>query len=192
MKPDQLEQFVIDHRQEFDDLEPREGLFNEFEEFDKKPKKVIPLKSWKLFSRIAAAVVIFSLGFALNEFVSKDFNKTWKQDSFSVSDNDSLSMAFEEIQYYYTSEINVLKNEIILISNKDEEISNELDFQMQEFNAIFEELKKDLNDRANEEEVIEAMILNYRVKLRLLEDMKAQLNSNNQENEEVQYETIDI
>jgi hypothetical protein len=63
---------------------------------------------------------------------------------------------------------------------------------MDELQTIFEELKEDLNDQANEEEVIEAMILNYRMKLRLLEDMKAQLNTTTQEGEEVQYETIDI
>lgn len=189
MKLDQLEKFVLDHRDEFDDLEPREDLFKELDTTD---RKIIQFRSWKIISRIAAAMVIFSLGFALNEFVSSDSNHLFANDREINMENDSLRLAFEEMQFYYTSQINSVKDEIILLSNSDEVISEELDFQMQEFNTIFEELKNDLKDQANDEEVIEAMILNYRVKLRLLEDMKAQLNSSNQEGEEVQYETIDI
>lgn len=192
MKLDQLEQFVLDHRDEFDDLEPGKEFF---QELNTPEKKIIPFKNWKTMARVAAAVIIFSLGFALNEFVSTDSNQTNKliaDDNELNMENDSMRMAFEEMQFYYTSQINTVKDEIILLSNSDEVISNELDYQMEEFNTIFEELKNDLMDQANDEEVIEAMILNYRVKLRLLEDMKEQLDSSKQEGEEVQYETIDI
>lgn len=189
MKLDQLEKFVLDNRDEFDDLEPGKDLFKEL---DTPKKKIIHLDSWKMISRVAAALVIFSLGFALNEYLSKDKVSGVATEAEILMENDSMRMAFEEMQFYYTSQINAVKNEIILLSNSDAGISQELDFQMEEFNAIFEELKNDLKDQANDEEVLEAMILNYRVKLRLLEDMKVQLNSINQEGEEVQYETIDI
>lgn len=192
MKLDQLEQFVLDHRDEFDDLEPGENLFKEL---DTPEKKTIQFRNWKIIGRAVAAVVIFTLGFTLNEFISNDTNNSDSvitTDNGIKTENDSLRMAFEEMRFYYTSQINTVKDEIILLSNSDEVISEELDYQMEEFNNIFEELKNDLKDQANDEEIIEAMILNYRVKLRLLEDMKSQLNSTNQDGEEVQYETIDI
>jgi len=192
MKLDQLEQFVLDHRDEFDDLVPRE---EPFKEFDAPKAKIIRLKSWKTLLRVAAAMLIFALGFALNDLLSPNYiegDKIFAKRHKEVSGSDSLRNAFEEMQVYYSSQINTVKNEIILLSKSDEVISDELDYQMQEFNSIFEELKNDLNDQANEEDVIEAMIQNYRVKLRLLEDMKAQLNSTNQEEEEDQYEIIDI
>jgi len=189
MKLDQLEKFVLDNKDEFDDLEPSEDLFKELATPE---KKIVQLRSWKLIVRVAAAIVIFSLGFTLNEFVSNDNNRTLTQDNNINMENDSLRMAFNEMQFYYTSQIDNVTNEILKLSNSDEGISDELDIQMKEFNTIFEELRNDLKDQANDEEVIEAMILNYRMKLRLLEDMKAQLNTINKEGEEDQYETIDI
>jgi len=191
MKLDRLEEFVKDHRDEFDQLEPPRNLFNELGHQD---KKMINLHNWKIVLRVAAAVIIFSLGFALNEILPE--NEDQKNAGFANDEtsfeSDSLRMAFEEMQVYYTSQINTVKNDIILLSNSDQEISDELDLQMKEFNAVFKELLTDLKDQANDEEVIEAMILNYRVKLRLLEDMKEQLNTSNIEGEEVKYETIDI
>ena len=54
---------------------------------------------------------------------------------------------------------------------------------LSELDAIFLELKKDLNDNANNQEVIEAMIQNYMMKLEILEDMLEQIkptkNTNN-------------
>lgn len=191
MKLDQLEQFVIDHRNEFDNLEPNEELLKEFHA----PKKqVFRLNNWKSILRIAAAILIFFLGFQLNDFISsQDAKKVFIANDEKIQmENDSLKVVFDELQFYYTSEINTVRNEIILLSGSDQEISNELDIQMEDFKQIFEELKNDLKDRANDDEVIEAMIQNYRVKLRLLEEMKAQLNNYQIEEEEVQYETIDI
>lgn len=191
MKLDRFEEFVKDHRTEFDDLEPGKDLFNEMGYAD---KNIINLHNWKIVLRIGAALIIFSLGFALNEIMpenKKPGNAGFANDE-SLIENDSLMMAFEEIQVYYTSQINSVKNDIILLSNADQEISNELDLQMKDFNLVLKELLSDLKDQANDEEVIEAMILNYRVKLRLLEDMKDQLNTSTIEGEEVKYETIDI
>ncbi len=191
MKLDRLEEFVKDHRDEFDDLMPKKDLFSEISKSD---KKMITLSNWKIVGRIAAALIIFSLGFALNEIISESGGE--RNAGIAVDENgvesDSVMMAFEEMQVYYTSQINTVKNDIILLSNSDQEISNELDLQMNEFNHVFKELMADLREQANDEDVIEAMILNYRAKLRLLEDMKEQLNTSNTEGEEVQYETINI
>jgi predicted CopG family antitoxin len=46
---------------------------------------------------------------------------------------------------------------------------------MEELDEVYAELKEDLKDNASNPEVIEAMILNYRVKLEILEDLLNQL-----------------
>ena len=46
---------------------------------------------------------------------------------------------------------------------------------MEELDEVYNELKEDLKDNASNPEVIEAMILNYRVKLEILEDLLNQL-----------------
>jgi len=50
-----------------------------------------------------------------------------------------------------------------------------LSMDMEELDEVYTELKEDLRDNASNPEVIEAMILNYRVKLEILEDLLYQL-----------------
>ena len=47
---------------------------------------------------------------------------------------------------------------------------------MEELDEVYLELKEDLKDNVSNPEVIEAMVLNYRVKLEILEDLLNQLN----------------
>jgi predicted CopG family antitoxin len=51
-----------------------------------------------------------------------------------------------------------------------------LEDDMEELDEVYLELKEDLKDNVSNPEVIEAMILNYRVKLEILEDLLNQLN----------------
>ena len=55
---------------------------------------------------------------------------------------------------------------------------------MEELDQVYEELKEDLNDNASNPEVIEAMILNYRVKLEILEELLDQLKAKENHDEE--------
>jgi len=50
-----------------------------------------------------------------------------------------------------------------------------LHMDMAELDEVYSQLKEDLKDNASNPEVIEAMILNYRVKLEILEDLLNQL-----------------
>jgi len=54
---------------------------------------------------------------------------------------------------------------------------------MDELDEVYEELKEDLKDNASNPEVIEAMILNYRVKLEVLEDLLNQLKEKENQDE---------
>lgn len=192
MKNDQLEQFVIDNRAAFDKLEPGNALFAKK---STSTRKAIGMNSLGFWMRIAAAILLFSFGFLLNEMIShksKYSGMTEKELIESYLTNDSLISAFNEIQFYYTSQIRTTREEIILLSNADQEISKELDDQLQEFKNIFDELRDDLKDQTNEADVIEAMIINYRLKLNLLEDLKRQLIKANQKEKEGIYETIKI
>ena len=58
------------------------------------------------------------------------------------------------------------------------------DTDMEELDEVYVELKEDLKDNASNPEVIEAMILNYRVKLEILEDLLNQLKQKENQNDE--------
>jgi hypothetical protein len=55
---------------------------------------------------------------------------------------------------------------------------------LEELDEVYLELKEDLKDNVANPEVIEAMILNYRVKLEILEDLLNQLKEKENQDDE--------
>jgi len=91
-----------------------------------------------------------------------------------------------EAEAYYSSLINLKKDEVFRLTASNPEIRHEIDMEMVDLDRVFAELKKDLKDNADNEEVIEAMIQNYRLKLDILEEMLQilhQANENQNEND---------
>jgi hypothetical protein len=85
-----------------------------------------------------------------------------------------------EAEAYYTSLINMKKEEVFRLTSNSPDIQLEINTEMVELDKVFEELKEDLKDNAANEEVIEAMIQNYRVKLDILEEMLFRLKQSNE------------
>jgi len=194
MKNDPFEDFVKDHRDEFDDLVPSEDLF---EHIETRKRRTIPLHSKVWISRVAAALVVFTIGFGASELIStiKDRSDSNQEYTLSTEEFDPMEASYQEfyeMQIYYTQQIDGVRKEIVLLSHDNKEINNEIDLELDELKAIFEELKNDLEDHVNNQEVIEAMIMNYRIKLRMLQEMKNQLDPINNDTEEEDYETVDI
>jgi len=80
------------------------------------------------------------------------------------SGNSQIPNELAEIEYYYSSEIN---QKISLIKNKPNGKDVLADFETMD--RAFEELKLDLKDNVDNEEVLMAMMENYRLKLEILE-----------------------
>lgn len=189
MNHDPFEQYVRNHKDEFDHLVPREDLFQQIET---RKSKVIKMSIRAIFTRAIAAMLIFAVGFAANEFISFNRNNNLANGDAQEEVREASYNDFYEMQMYYTSQIDLVRNDIVVLSGGDDIIKEEVDLQLEDLKSIFEELKEDLNDQTNDEEVIEAMIMNYRVKLKMLEEMKNQLDPSTNHNEEDSYETTDI
>ena len=86
-----------------------------------------------------------------------------------------LYLEILETEQYYSQIVSDRYKELkpFLVSNPGAE--EMLSTDMEELDEVYEELKEDLKDNASNPEVIEAMILNYRVKLEILEDLLIQL-----------------
>ena len=54
--------------------------------------------------------------------------------------------------------------------------------ELGELDGILRELKEDLNDDADNQEVVEAMMQNYMLKLEILEDMLEQIKAKKEKN----------
>ena len=185
MKYDALEKYIQENKNDFNDLVPSEDLFQDIETREQKTLHI----SWQMvISRVAAAIIIFALGFFVNDYFSNisEVNKAYVK----VDTTDSTYLEFYEMKNYYTSQIAEVKNEILTICKSDVEIKIEINMELEELNSLFIDLENDLKDKTNNTEVIEAMIMNYRVKLKMLEDMKAQIQPSITKNTEVTYETV--
>ncbi|MCU4166489.1 hypothetical protein [Carboxylicivirga caseinilyticus] len=85
-----------------------------------------------------------------------------------------------EAEAYYTSQINVKREQVYQLAGGFPELKEEMEIDLAELDTIMVQLKKDLNDNVSNEEVIEAMIQNYRMKLMILEDIKSFLEEKNE------------
>jgi len=171
MKNDKLEKFVIENREEFDVFEPDDKMWDKIQEATTPVKRL----NWKTIAvRIAAVVVIFIASYFFHDLTQKD-NGQVAINTKEEQPNEQMQMLMEA-EVFYTSKINTAKDEFVRLSGEDKKLIDDLNFDLGELDSIFEELKKDLKENGDNEEVIEAMIQNYRIKLQILEDMVKQMN----------------
>jgi hypothetical protein len=184
MKQDNLEKFIRSNRAEFDVFEPGEAVWDRI----RKPVPKMIWLNWKtVLWRAASVVVIFTTSWFLHDWVQKDkSSELVRQESvYDSADLEQVNVLIEA-EVYYTSQINSAREEIVLLTGNDKDLMNDINTDMVELDKVFEELKRDLKDNSDNEEVIEAMIQNYRIKLEVLDEILTQLKksrgSNNKNN----------
>ena len=146
---DSLKEHIDNSREDFE-LYP----FDSDQEWAKLSKKVEPQKRdpWRM-AGMAACFAFVILGSV-----------------FVANNKQTESNEVAELESFYEGEIN---QKITLIKNhlEDDKILRDLE----EMDAAFAELKADLNDNVDNEEVISAMMENYRLKLQILEEILNEL-----------------
>ncbi len=80
-----------------------------------------------------------------------------------------------EAEAYYTSQIDIAKQELIDQEDVSPEIKMELRNEFLELDSTYADLENDLKENVGNERVVEAMIQNYRIKLEILEEVLSQL-----------------
>ena len=84
----------------------------------------------------------------------------------------------KETETYYNNLVNSLYKEATPLLTKNPEIKKELNIDLSHLDSICVDIKKDLKDNISNQDVVEALIQNYRIKIRILEDMLAILKAN--------------
>jgi hypothetical protein len=163
---DRLEDFVKQHSEQFDLHEPDPSIWLKIHPANQQLKQGRRPLRWL---RVAAAVaMIFAGSTAGIYFLSGERAQT------ELSGND-LYREISESEQYYSQMVSDRFEELQPYLLSDPVAREMLTTDMEELDKVYKELKKDLNDNASNPEVIEAMILNYRVKLEILEDLLYQL-----------------
>ena len=173
MKLDKLEQYIKANRDAFNPHEPDEGSWHAIQERIKPVQRF----NWKRVGwQAAAAIVIFLSAWFLNDLLQQDQNAN--RSVAGIGEGNALNEQMQvlmEAEVYYASRIDAAREEVYRLSGRDEGLMEILNFDLVELENVFEELKEDLKDDGDNQEVIEAMIQNYRIKLEILEEMLLQL-----------------
>jgi hypothetical protein len=83
-----------------------------------------------------------------------------------------------ETEFYYNNLVNSLYNEVVPQLTGYPDVRKEFLHDMSQIDSICTDIKKDLRDNVSNQEVIEALINNYRIKIQILEEMLDQLRQN--------------
>lgn len=164
---DRLEKFVMEHRDEFDVLEPTDALWQGIEKKMKKGKT----RSIRFYaSRVAAVAAIFVVSFMVQKFFFNQGNIYKEIPELAEAEN------------YYSGLINAKLEEVKPMLNEFPDIEEELEYDLSELDSVYESLQEDLKDNVANQEVIEAMIENYRLRIDILEEMMHFLERQNENN----------
>jgi len=189
MSPDKLEKYILDHRDDFDDQVPDPALWDKI---DTRKAPVIRI-NWKDIAWKAAAVaVIFVAAYYFHDYI--DSRKQYSNSDLRKNSemNSPIMKELIEAEAYYTSQINMRKEEVFRLTASNPDVRHEIDNEMVDLDRVYTELKEDLKDNADNEEVIEAMIQNYRLKLDILEEMLVRLKQSNQSQNKESHEHTSI
>ena len=168
---DELKKYVDKDRASFDVYEDDlTGLWDQIEDrLDGQIPAVRKNNGLRYLWRIAAMLLLVS---ALGMLV-------WVQSSSNRSDNllYDISPELAEAEAFYNDLI-AEKLTIIQTSLPDNDFY-QADFDM--LNEAYDDLKKDLRDNADNEEVVQAMITNYKIRLSMLERILEELDKDKDE-----------
>jgi len=211
MKQDNLEKFVNENRDEFDNLEPTDRVWDSIRKNEPNRKN----HRWlKISMQAAAAVLIFVCAYYFRDFVNEKDSKqdlvvvhkvkielqkqvvaekkdkpqvqsekqlaevkTKKNNNIFHKNNVKKQASFEnkelaEASAYYNDEIQKKRKELMKCTSGNPDVTKEINNEFGQLDKAFKELQSDLKENVDNQQVIDAMIQNYRMKLEVLEYMK--------------------
>ncbi len=183
---DKLEKFIIENRDDFNIYEPSPAVWDKIQKSTKQQKvKKLNLKT--IVWRAAIIIVIFASAFMFSEYLHQGEN---------ILSNRRKDRKIEKIpqlaeaEAYYTSMVNDKLKEINTYFGDNPDVKKEIQEDLSELDSMYEDLKNDLYDNIATQEIVEAMIQNYRLKLEILEDILNELTEQDKtiENEKIEYE----
>ena len=170
MKPDRLEEFVNENRHEFDRMEPSDKMWESISQrMEEKSKQKIRRMSWmKIAVAIAIIIGIPAIVYQLR------FSHQGQTAKAAQLDPDVQELM--EAEAFYAQEVSGKLVEIQKCYKIYPELKGEIEGDLNELEAMYISLKKDLKENISNKEVIEAMIDNNRNRMKLVDDVLEQIN----------------
>jgi len=186
MKRDRLEQFIAENRDQFDVNDPGDRVWNGINSRVHKSRRLPGFKT--IIWWAAVIIVTFTASFLLQEFLHRNDMITSRKDK-KIQNVEIQELYETEIFYTNLVDEKILEIEPLLKNQPD--LDYELKHDLAELDSIYAELREDLKDNIANDEVVEAMIQNYRLKVQILEDFMEYLQANSN-NEKDEYNEVDL
>lgn len=162
---DNLEEYIRKNREEMDRYTPSSGVWKMIR------RKLHNEKSSKAIWLSVAAIVIAVLASTMILFRSGNVYLNTKTEIRNEAGLINRNPRLKETEVYYNSLVNTLYQEASPLLTGNPEVGKELNYDISQLDSICKEIKKDLKDNVATQEVVEALIQNYRIKIHLLEDV---------------------
>jgi len=170
LKMDSLEKFILENRTAFDEAVPSLKVWAEIDkQLEARTARRVSL--WR-YVRVAAAVVVLLIsGSVIGPYFSNNHQ------SALVSSLAEVAPEYGEMEQYYTKQINQKEQQLASLQ-PDKKVSEDL----KELDRFYADLKKELQNAPEgaEEQIVNAMINNYRTKLEILDQVLKKIQSTNQ------------
>jgi hypothetical protein len=177
---EKMEEFIRNNREAFDVHDAPDKLWAKVEQRLKNKRRA---GFWKLWlQRAAIFILIFSLAFAVSEYIHTPKSR---QTALVVEKDQGMPQEIKETQAYYESEIYSRMNEMKPMFASYPGMEEEVNKDFTRLDSICADLKKDLKDNVSNQQVLEAMIQNYRTKLSILENLLDELKRKNPSHEKI-------
>jgi hypothetical protein len=168
MDTNRLEEFIKANREEFDQMEPSQQVWDNISGNSAK-QKVLRLN--RTLMRVAAILVFVIVSSAL-------LLKTniLLPDRMAQNIDDPEIRELIEAEAYYAQQVDGKLKEIQKCYYTNPELKHEIETDLNELQDMYNMLKLDLKENISQKIVIEAMIENNRIRLKLVDDVLEQIN----------------
>jgi hypothetical protein len=153
----QIEDFIKEHKKEFDTDRPPVSLWDKIEkELDeKKPKKTFNFQLW--MSIAASAIVVLA--------VTCFFAMPVKKNKMSIAD---VSPAYANRQVRFASLIEEKRDSLQIFAQANPELYRKFSTDLQTLSLAYDSLRKQLPASPNQKLIVKAMVRNLEAQLQLV------------------------
>jgi len=169
-----LEDFVSNNREQFEESYDIDSGWEKLQNSknDKRDAKILWLSNSRVYKVAAVALIFFGLGYLANQLTtekSQDLNSLNQPIALvEVDSTNHVPAEVYEARSYYSSLIDkqmlALKEQV-----SDSLVIRQIENDFRELDMEYEQLSSELKINADNQRIIEAMIENYRLRIRLLE-----------------------
>jgi len=169
---DRFEKFITENREGFDFREPDPRIWKKIEAGVRAKRNF----DWRFYMKRAAVVaIIFAASYVVNEMIHRFNNRDLNAMKSGRNKKENVIPGLREAEAYYTGLVNQKLDELKPIMANCPSLEEELNYDMNELDSVYYQLKSDLKDNMANQEVIEAIVENYRLKISILEDILNEL-----------------